>query len=1374
MNSYSKQWIMSGQVYRGTDCEIPAHITGPYGEYNSMKVNTLFQGITGSCKPDLYAFVVNLSRKSESIIQTKQTSAGIVNDLCDILHAMYGVEVASLIGPDITSWVVVCIGREGVHAFLDMRELSQNSPEKLGLTGFFERKIAFLDHFFENGSQCVPLVRCLHCMQMFGVDSHEEDVTSTTQPPNVSSIASNDAFPWAVCIDTNNSKSILHNVMSALCAFTFALSVKHLVGNAQRCFIMRKRDEAIALVNFEANEDAWLPIGTRGDIPCLDKFTMMLTHAEDYGIGATEMRKQLLIYFSRIYLKQTENIDIPIEPAECYMWHTYFKHDANDSFLTVLFKEKQIQEAKCYKLKTMANTTLPIILDNELNIYRGLLVNDTHGRFGSVVAFREYVMCNMIAMLKATASATEDEGVLVNLLTLWELLFGFIVQEVHTYMRMCSWMARDVFFAIIGMYKQNKDVIELRTFLKTIESIQCVENVSGDIALIRDSVLFLMMPTEAQCLSAKAFRAVVAVDPVHAAIECWNHAFQHFITRTYATQQEEVQGAVGHVEKPYLMDEDMCFRFPDDVSNSDKATLYTLLRFRGLQHLLAFSPLVPRDKLWLSAIVTERADEDIFLLADKALFVGMTSDLLVYVLYDKLHITKKTESQHIPVGFILISDVINAYNLLASNTMPNMKTMKYTNEEVVLLFKIFNVGYRETKCGRKVMDEGVLLKAMLHILFGINPMEPFYVGSIWSDVLDFLLSGAISHEPHGHPVANDNSCMEVQFSDTNIHCLDTMLEATHELYLDRVEIVEVVPDYIYMLLRSTRSTFIVAPAVLEKHEHLIRNVELKNVINDPVTVGVLVSMILISLGLCCESRTINNIVQVHKKIVSRHSSPNPIPFIVRQVLRVLWNGHHHLYFPDIKPDNQHLILKWERNIQDRSMPFYHSVIGVILVHGRPTDSTLLVLDETVSVLVQRGIGCSEKATASMLITDWPLVNSWETYINDKESLISALNVYKDTHNSHPLLSLLGIDDTFTQVWKINRNQYAMNQLLLKDWRLFLDSVLDLVKNITNKTTSTKDSVLKVLDKAMADEAITLVTGGYTCAMQVLTENEPKHVLVIPGYPFALLDESIALHFDKNCQFVNLQGTVNDELMLITDALMGTEGMTQNAEAVIEDTTLCNWLLACMPKISVDKQRRVALLFLNDMLDEVHTFWTQNKGVFDNSVADAVKNLMHYTVTNDVFRKFINDIVSPCIDTINKHPDMGACLLLEPSSLSDYCILCTRKNVKVGILGRDKNKQGELTKWLQGTRILMSKVECKTQLLVFVQKCRDHGAPPVGGDATKQVFANMPNYLISEHLHELVDTVARASILNAWTTDVPALEIYARDQLICLGHNFIDI
>ena len=1332
-----------------------------------MKVRTLFSGISSIGKPNLYVFVMQLSKDSEGMIQPQQHSLGMVEDLCEILHVMDGVKVASLIGRENRSWVIVHSNSMGISAFLDIKELSTGSPKWMGLTGFFAGQRTFLDHFSKPASQFTPLVTCFdreHSSS--GVQQHVGAALSITPAERFSRLPPEEAFPWAASIDRANSDTILHNVMSALVAYAFACPVNDLIFNAQRFFLMRSHeDKVVALVDFVNYEHCWIPIGKSPILNNEEQFSIMINSAGEYGTATEEITRRLLIYFARFCYTEGHG---PLEPEECYMWQTSFDFQKGDSLIAALLREKRAQESKCYHLRTNEDTILSIILEQDMAIYRGLLVTDTHPSFGSVIALRTYLANNMEDMLKETAAGTEDIGEIRRLLSLWELLFKFVVDEVGTYMTKCNWMARSVFLSIISMYKGKSEKMDLSTFLRNIHSNEQLVSVSGDIAIMGDLVFFLMMPTTAQCLSAKAFHAVMAVDGGEAGSAISNNVFQTFLARTYASECEEIQEACRNVTQAQVQVMDsLNFSFPTDVNKSDKATLYSLLKFRGLHHLLALSPFVPRHMSWVGAVVTEERD-NIFALASEASLVGMTTDLVVFVLNNNLYVTVMNGVTDSAVGFTLITEVVNAYNMLASNITLGVGSIKYTINEVVMLFRIFNVGYRETKSCQQVINSSHLRKAMVHALFGIHPTVTCYLEAVWLDAMDFLLSGAISHQVHLRSEKDGDLSMNLQISDI---CLDTMLAATHALYCDRVQVHEVVSGSIYFLQRGVSSTFMVALAVMKKHEHFLRNVELKGVNTDPATVGILASIIVKGLGLQGELCTINHMAKIYNTLLSRHTWPNPIPFIVRQILRVLWTTYQgQLYFPNVEPDNKSLISTWERNIANESMPFSRRVISVVMMDGQLNDSTLVALDPTLSVILQNGIGSEKETTGSMLVTDWPLTESWQTYSNGMECLLSALNAYKKNVSSHPVSSLMQLDQTLAIMWaQVKDKQTGMQALLPKGMHFFVDSVLSIVNQITDKTDATRDVVVKVLDKAGGDDNVSLVTEERICAIKLLPGKEQKSIIVISGYPFALLDNSIVLPFNNTSQIIELTGAIGQELLWISGTLMGIDGMVQDAN-VIQNNALADWLLACMPMIPVEKQKRVSFLCLSGLLGKVHSFWEQNRKVVEKSVVHAVKQVTSGKVTKEARRKFLQEVFTPLMDNINRKPNMSTCILLDTAFSCHYYVMCTENNIEVGILDRgDDNKAGELTKWLEATKALLHDIQDSSSLEVFINQSRINGAPPVAGDATRQLFVSMPVWLYRQDSHTtMMDSVIRGSVLNAWTRDVPALEMYTKPSLIAAG------
>lgn len=1345
-----------------------------------MSVKTLFSNVSSVGKPDLYSFVVQVSRKSESVIKTKRTSDGIVNDLCEILHTMYAVNVRALIGTDTNSWVVVESEAVESHAFMDMKKVLSNSSESRGMTAFFSRNRKFLD-FFQTAAIYTPLVRCFEYVIPWSqmglpendalyIGPRESFIDKGIEP------LENAPFPWAMMIDTSNSQPIINNVLNAICAYALAMPMEQLNANATRFFLMQKPNSVIALVNFVSNEHLWVPLGgTWTPAPATEEqFTIMFTHARQYGTCAQDVTMRLLIYYARLYMMQVMSTQVAVDSEECYMWLTAPELHERVSLTAAVLREKQAQESECYLMRTTANTILPILWTKHNQVYRGMLVTDTHPAFATAPAFRKYVTDNIMDMLKATA-ATADTHMLLRLLTLWESLFSFVVTDVRTYMTRCSWQARNVFLAIIDTYVGDSRVIDLPTFLTYMHSMQPSTRVLGDIVITQDLVLFLTMPSESQCVSVKAFHAVMGVDPDRTAGEMWNNAFQVFLAGTDASEREMAQGASVQITEPQETDENVGFTFPDDVHDADKATLYLLLRSRDLHHLLALSPFIPAHQSWVSVIVKEGEGDDIFSLASKAHLIGMTQDLVVFILDGRLCVTIRNGSIDSAVGIKLIMAVVNAYNILVSKVMLAVTDMKYTMQEVVMLFRAFNVGYRETESGQKVINQSLLREAMVHVLLGIYPTKTHSLGAVWSDTVDFLLSGAISHRASHTGLDNDSEWpMEVDGADTSEDSLNTMITAVRTLYPDRVQAVEVVSGSIYFLEGTVSSAFMVALCVLKKHEHLIRNVHLRDVRTDAVTIGVLASIVVRSLygGF----GTVRNMVKVCDTIVSRHQSQNPVPFIVRQILRLVWSKHEgHLHLPDVESDSHNLISTWERNIADESMPFYHAVLGVVLVDDLPKESALVGLDHTVSVIVQNGIGSKKQATVSMLVTDWPLTKTWEEYIHNQKTLSSALNTYKGNADSRPVSSLLHFDKTVSSLWiKEGDMESARCALLPNSRSFFLESIGRLVQQITTNTTASCDAVVKVLDKVVADDAVFLVSDKAVCGLHLLPNKKQNSVLTIGTYRFALLDQSIALPFDTVSQRVDLQGPIDSDLLLITGALMHGDNMSQN-EKVISDSDVSDWVLACMKMIAVEKQRKAAFLCLNGMLHAVQPYLSPNSEVFEISVLDAVQHLPLGTVTTETRRTFLQNVFTPFMDAMNRQPDVGACILRVPSSSCDYNILCTETTVCVSPLYREKKSLATaLKKWINNTKDFLQDTSVSSTIDDFMQDSRTGTADPVGGKATAHVFDRIPNSVCTRHLSAgLMGTVAKASVLNAWITDIPATEIYMRNHLIATGRQLIN-
>lgn len=1362
--------MLALNLYEGTDWEIPAHITDKHD--SMVSVRSLFAHVSVVGKHGLYAFAVRVARQSEGVIRTKGTSGGIVNDLCEMLNSIPGMQVRALICKDTKSWVLVDGDTEGPHAFIDMEEVPPTSPLFLGLTGFFSRNRMFLNNFEQPVPKVTPLVCCFEYViplsqmgvqagDLFYIGPRESFIDESIVLPK------GDPFPWVRLIDTCSSSPILHNIVDAIVKYALSMPMEQLIANAKRFFLMQKPNEAIALVLFVSNEYIWLPIGGT-QIPAIeDQFTMMINHAIQYNTSSDEVVRKLLIFYARWDMMQTMGAQI-IESDECYLWLTTPNLEEGDSLTSVIRRERQAQESQCYLLKTKDNTILPLIWTARVRVYRGLVTTDSHPAFGSAPAFRVYVETNFMNMLKLTA-ATADTHELMRLVNLWDFVSSFVVKEVHTYMARCSWIAYKVFLAIINMYEGVDGEIELSTFLTYMHSMGPSTNVCEDIVIMQDLVLFLTMPTESQCLAAKAFHAVVEVDPVQTANQISNDAFQLFLSVTDESEQEAWHG---QVVDPQETAEGVDVTFPDDVHSADKATLLLLLRSRGLAHLLAHSPLVPAHQSWVGAISMED-DIDIFELASKALLVGMTRDLVVLVFDNKLRVTIVNRSTDNVVGLTLLRAVVNAYNTLISNHAFGMTNIKYNSQDVVMLFRVFNVGYRERKPGHEVINRSLLCEAIVNVLFDIYTARTPYLGAVWSDAVDFLLSGAISHRAN-IDWDNDNECgMTVDDAGTGSDVLNTMKAAVRTLYLDRVQAIEVVSGSMYFFHGTISSAFMVAPHALKNHDHLIRNVELRGAHVDAATVGVLASLVVMSLygGF----GTVQNLVKLYDTIISRYQLSNPIPFIVRQILQALWSEHqHYLHFPDVKHDSQMLISTWERNIANESLPFYRTVLSVIQDGGSLKGSGIVVFDDTVSFVVQGGVGSKERATVTILITDWPLIKTWEAYIDDVETVVSALNVYKGGAESHPVSSLLCFGETVGRLI-VKDKQNAMQILLSKGLALFLESVSGLLQQITNETTASRDAVVNVLDKVVVDDSVSLVTNEGMCGLRLLPQKSQNSVLALFSYPFALLDQSIALHYDSVSRLVDLTGTIDSDLMLITNALMDEQCDMAWDISEILNPAVSDWLLACMQTIAVEKRRSAILLCLNSMVEGVQPFWCGNREVFERSVIGALQQLPSGMVTRDSRRKFLRDLFTPLLEIVNMQPDVGACVLLVPSSLCDYNIVCMDRMVHVSPLDRwdKKNMATDLTEWLNSTKDILLNTSVDSPIEDFMEKARKMGANPIQGDAAAHVFSSIPAYIYTHHsLDKLMGTVIRASVLNAWTRDIPAIEIYTRKNLVAAGQELI--
>lgn len=1356
-------------MYRGTNYHIPAHICETQNYQQCMKVNTLFSSVSHIDKPDLYAFVVKISREAQSEIMIKPSSHGIVEDLCEIVTSIYGMNVNSVIGVGPNSWVMVSDTTGEARAFLDMNECASSSPDYMGIVKYFNQDPTFLQCFSSVSPQFTDLVLCFDSRWALAGINEQADVTLYNDSTEcIAEEPIPDHFPWTASLDVNKTKSILHSMLDALCLYAYIIPLSQLILTAHRIFLVRE-PKLLALINFESNEDLW--IANQAVLPTMsieDKFNKMLTHAQQYGTATKEITSRLLFYYAKLYCENMTKGHIHLDPYECYRWCTDIDFNHRPSLMSIVLKEKQQQESLSFLFKTTTGTILPIIWDDHMQIHRGFLIDtDTHPQFGSLYELRTYVENNIRDLLKVTAEASKTPRELRALLKLWEMTSKFVVDDMHLYIEMCSWVARDVFIRLIDMYTGKAQQIDLHTFLeRTLQVYKGFHRkLSGEIALLEEStVFFLTMPTETQCLSVKAFDSVKAADPVATASAIFINAFHIFLSHTDASEcgvvhvvcDEDLQ------DQPVDESENIGVDFPKYVATADKETLYILLQSMGLEHLLALTPFIPEDKLWLGAVIGQGGFQDIFSLASNAMLIGMTRDLVVFQFEKKLFARHSTEAKESAVGYTLVTEVVKAYNMLlvASGSPLRVANIKYSVSEVVMLFRSLNMGYRETTADQPLVDQSLLCEAMTCVLLGSIPTVTYYLRALWSNVVKFSLGGSISHRSR-----DDFE------KDTTMNCMNTLMAATIALHSNLVDVTEVLPGSIYFLQENVPFTFMVAPDLLQKHEDIIRNVQLENVCTDPCTIGVLASLIIGSLGLHGkESCKVINVNKIYRALYSRHKPPNPIPFIVRQLMRVLFSAYLHLlYFPAVEADNEKLISTWESSIADESIPFSHKLINIVMVDGLPKESTWIDLDITAGVIVQNGMDSKNKTSCSMLATDWPLSRKWEKYVTLVETIRSALNLFKENIGSQQVSSLMRFSQTLNTVWdKVEEKKCAMQALLPKNLTIdFLDSMSTTVEQIRESSGVSAAAILKIFDNVMIDDAISVVTHDGVSVMQLLGGKQHNNVLTINEYPFALLDKSIALEFYNTSIHVTLVEPINKELLDITKRLMCTDDNVQMGETIKNDV-LASWLLACMPMLPVEKQRRASPLCLSGLMDDVQLFWDQNTDLLQRSILDAVNSLIPGTVTKEVHRQFLRGVFVPFVDNINRNPRVGACLLLDPASTADYYILCTNNKTSVGLLSKRNVKPEALITWVESTITLLA-THTNSPLHVFIEQIKTNGPCPVMGDAIKELLVNMPPFLVRQKSSEgAMSTVTRASILNALTRDIPALKIYTKNDLVAAG------
>lgn len=1327
---------------------MPSHVREGNG---SMCVNNIFSHVSHADNENLYGFVVCLSRKSTGMINTKPKTSGIVVDLCEILHSMVDVNVMAVIGENVNSWVAVKItGDDTLYTFMDMNRLSTTSLESMTLTAFFSRNRVFLDAYTETAI-FTPLVRCFE--YALPLDGKEEGVFHIGQRESfvdtVFSSLTAVSFPWLNLIDAHNSNTILQNIIKAICDYALGLNKENLMANTQRFFLMQRPNYAIALVNFVSNEYSWIPLCNDEILTTEKQFTTMIRYASNYGNEAKNIRKKLLIFYSRILLN---NDSLSWEANDCYTWLTKPEIDEGETLACAVLREKQCQEARSSFLMTKNGHILPLLWTGEKLAHRGLVVNDTHSAFGSVYALREYVNNNIYDMLHITARNASIEK-LLGLVTICESILNAVVMDVRTYMKRCTWLAEDILHKMIDMSMYSSGSIDLSTFLEHFKCV-CTPSlkVTEDIFITNDVVLFLKLPTEGQCTSAKAFHSVMKVDGNIALSDIWHNALEYFLSQTDKHEQEMARRVSRKADEPLETFVNVSFDSLNHVDNADKGTLQLLLRHWGLEHLLALSCFIPPEKMWVSAPIWTGEYNDIFSFASNAHLIGMTKDIVVYAINKKLCVTTMFFSEEYKMP--LIMEVVNTYNTMLSNNMVFIgeatQRTNYSVTEVVELFKVLNVGYRGMPSSSKdIFHKALLCKAIVYVVFGINPNST--LEHVFSGTVDFLLTGPISHRAI---YTEDEKKRDTEIQFAGDITLDTMIKAVERLYLGKVQPVQIIAGKLYILQGTMSCAFMMARSFVIEQEHLIRHVTPKNAQHDELFVYCIWASIVayILLGYSVENiRKVYNAMHYGLRI--------QVTSIIRKTLWHIWSKYKdHLYFPELSQYND-LNSRWENNITNKSISLYRSILDVIAVGDFPKESVILPCDSTVSFVVENALERQENTIVSLLLTDWPMDKTWECYINEKQRLISHLKTYKQKAGLEPVSSLLQFQETKCA---------CVETLLGKGTYLFLQCMISLIKYITTHTTTGYDAVVKVLDGVIADKNVSLITEETVCKLKLV--DKTNQVIFIDNYTFALLGENIAVPFLLDSLEIDLRRCIDNDLILVTDMLM-SKNYKPVQNMTVSNSDVSDWLFACLPWISQEKQIKAALFYLGGILDAMQLDWCiSNEKLFHNFVIDAVNSIPRSSIQKETQRTFVRNVFKSVMDTMNKCPDVSACVLHVPSCAYDYCVVCTESKVSVYSLSNHKNDSigRSLAQWLNKMKTFLQSLSVNSPREEFLNRSIEIGVDPISGKNTTRVF----NFILSNDGYtgdfSLFDIIIRVSLLNAFIRDIPPTELYIRRHLIALG------
>lgn len=1253
---------MEQLCYEYMNLPLPAHINERHIGGDFVPLNTIFANVTTTGAPCLYVFTVTVSRLAEGVIKTKRQSDGIVHDLCQVLDCVPGIHVLALIGTSQCSWICVHNKFLGAHKYyIDMQEIPQPSPESNMLGRFFGEESDFLDYSeCEDIAKYTPLVRCFETAAKLSINDDADFQTHT--------------FPWILEMELANGLSIMQNILNAICRYTVPMSI--LKANYMNFFLMQKQYFVIALVDFIRNKTWWFTPGNTQKPEDEDQLYEMLKYATRYEDKANDVRRELLIFYSKKEKK---------EPNECFKWLTDPTIHEGETACSVIRRERNEQEKQCILLQTSENTTLPVYWESKTQLYRGILVQDTHPVFGSARAFRKYVEVNLIDMVKNTIKLADFDG-LMDIFRLFQLISGDVMNDVYEYMQRCKWTARDLLLTYI-INSQGRT--ELSTLLNHMRDVQVDHIINEDLALYNNTVLFRAMPTQKQCAAALTVHAVMSVDPVQAASEMWNNAFEHFLARTDANEQEM---AHGQVLQPLETNVKLCFTFPHDVHDADKNTLNTLLRYLGLSHLLANSPFIDVDQMWVSAVANEGMCDDIFSFAQNAQLIGMTCDFAVYVFNEKLHLTTARSN--------LVSKVINTYNMLVSNTeFLKTESLNYDEQEIVMLFKVFNIGHRGTRSGHKLINQSLLCKAIVRTLFDAPLGTALEI--MWSNTADYLLSGAISHRHNGPDTTGADGT------------LPKMLKAVDTLYQGRVRSLSVITNSLYLLQGTVSCAFMVAD-IKQHEERAIQDIDQPKHIT---TVAVWV--LIVNEILRGNAHNVHHVKELYEALERK----SHIPSLVKQILHMSWSKYQdHIYFPE----NNITHSLWETTLTNESVT--RLILSVL--DDLPNDTTRVPIDHTVSFILRN----TKHRTGDLLITDWPLLHDWDVYIEKKNSIVHAFNAYANGAKLHPYTSFLHFDKRLCDL-QIPTKPFSQEYGMFK----YITSIVHIVRQ--NCRSVTEDDIVSVFDRFVLHSSRDNVC------------HNPAF-LTIGTYPYVLVGESIAMHFNTTTQEASLTHDSNN-LLSITDVLLSGELST---ECVIADSSVSDWLLACIPMLNVEKQIRAAFLLTNNILRNIQ--WNQE--ILKTSAIHAASLISQGTkITKDIRRKFIRNIIGPIMDEAN---DSNGRMCILTSSHEDYYVFCLKENA-FALCEGNKGMEKTITKWLNKVKTFLQDTPDEN----FVHTCIQIGPDPICGIYASLTFDKNP----TDHKKSVIDSVTRASVLNAWIKDVPAIEIYARPHLIAIGRQLIN-